>query len=90
VFRRPGLEVRHPVLPGTRRRPPVALLARTTVVAGYLVALAVAGRPGWLALGLALALVVVWVVPLRLAAARRRPVARSHGPTTPPQPGPAT
>lgn len=52
------------------RAPTTAALGRTLAVAGYLVVLAVAGRPAWLAVLLGLALVVVWVLP---AALRDRP-----------------
>jgi hypothetical protein len=50
-------------------------IGRTVVVAGYLVALALAGRPAWLAVLLGAILVLVWVAPLVLAPPRRRSAA---------------
>ena len=51
------------------------LSARTigsaVVVAGYVVVLAVAGRPVWLAVLLGLVLLSVWVAPLMLSPPRR-------------------
>jgi hypothetical protein len=58
------------------------LVARTVVVGVYVVALALAGGPGWLAGLLSLALVAVWAAPFLLATnrqparARARPVSR--------------
>jgi hypothetical protein len=52
-------------------------VGRSAVVLGYLVALAVAGRPVWLAALLGVALVLVWASPL-LMTRRRRPWPR-HG-----------
>lgn len=48
------------------------VVGRTTVVLGYLGALAFAGRPVWLAALLGVALVLVWASPLLMT--RRRPV----------------
>ena len=48
------------------------MIGRSVVVAGYLVALAVAGRPVWLAVLLGVALLLVWAAPLVLDR-RRRP-----------------
>jgi hypothetical protein len=45
--------------------------ARTAAVAGYVLVLAVAGRPGWLAAVLGLVLVGVWAAPFLLATNRR-------------------
>jgi hypothetical protein len=46
------------------------MIGRSVVVAAYLVALAVAGRPVWLAVLLGVALVLVWVAPLVLDPSR--------------------
>jgi len=40
------------------------VVCRTVVVTAYLLALAVAGRPGWATGSLAVALVAVWLAPL--------------------------
>lgn len=50
-----------------RRDPPAAVVSRTLVVGSYLVALAIAGRPGWLAALVAACLVAVWAAPLALS-----------------------
>jgi hypothetical protein len=42
-------------------------VGRTVVVGGYLVAVALAGRPAWLAVLLGVTLVLVWAAPLVLA-----------------------
>jgi len=55
----------------------VRTTGRTVVVGGYLVAIAVAGRPVWLAVLLAIILALVWAAPLVLAPPRRRPPAGS-------------
>ena len=57
----------HPLSPRT--------IGRTAVVAGFLVALAVAGRPIPLAVLMGLLLVGVWAAPLVLAPARHRAAA---------------
>jgi hypothetical protein len=49
-------------------------VARTVVVGAYVVLLAVAGRPGWLAALLGMALVGVWASPFLLATNRRAAV----------------
>ena len=46
-------------------------VCRTVVVLGYLIAVAVAGRPTWAAAGAGLGLVAAWLAPLLLA--HRRP-----------------
>ena len=46
------------------------VIGRSVVVAAYLVALAVAGRPVWLAVLLGVALALVWVAPLVLDPSR--------------------
>ncbi|WP_448625974.1 hypothetical protein [Geodermatophilus sp. URMC 64] len=61
-------------------------LARTVVIGAFVVALAVAGRPGWLATLLGVLLVGVWAAPYLLVSNRRRPVRvvaepREAGPT---------
>ena len=56
-------------------------VARSVFVAGYLAALAIAGRPAWLAALLGVALVLVWASPLlmtRRRHVRSRPHSRSH------------
>jgi hypothetical protein len=50
-------------------------IGRTVVVGGYLVALALVGRPLWLAVLLGVALALVWAAPLLLAPPRSRPSA---------------
>jgi len=47
-----------------------ATIGRTVVVGAYLVALAVAGEPVWLAVLLGVALLLVWVAPLVLDPSR--------------------
>jgi hypothetical protein len=47
-------------------------IGRTAVVGGYVVAVALAGRPVWLAMLLALTLALVWAAPFVLAPPRRR------------------
>ena len=54
--------------------PSVRTVGRTAVVATWLLVLAVFGRPGWAAVLLGVALVLVWASPYLLAANRRRPV----------------
>jgi hypothetical protein len=49
-----------------------AAIGRTVVVGGYVAAVAVAGRPVWLAVLLGIALVLVWAGPLVLAPPRPR------------------
>lgn len=56
-------------------------VGRSTVVLGYLVALAIAGRPAWLAVLLGVALVLVWASPLLMTRGRPtrgRPRSRPH------------
>jgi hypothetical protein len=50
-------------------------IGRTVVVGLYLAALALAGRPIWLAVLLGVALTLVWAAPLLLAPPRSRPSA---------------
>jgi len=57
-------------------------LARTVVVAAYVIVLAVAGRPGWLAALLGVALVGVWAAPFLLVT-NRRPAVPPPGPALP-------
>ncbi|MGY1604009.1 hypothetical protein [Geodermatophilus sp. SYSU D00815] len=52
--------------------------ARTAVVGVYVVVLAVAGRPGWLAALLVVLLAAVWAAPFLLAT-NRRPSSRAAG-----------
>jgi hypothetical protein len=59
--------MRHPVT--------TSELGRTAVVGGYVVAVALAGRPVWLAVLLGVALVLVWAAPLALAPPRHRSAA---------------
>jgi hypothetical protein len=61
-------------------RDPLAtrLAARSVVVTAYVVVLAVAGSPGWLAGLLSLALVAVWAAPFVLASNRQRAAARGR------------
>jgi hypothetical protein len=44
--------------------PTTPTVCRTAVVLAFLLALAVAGRPGWAASSLALCLVAVWLAPV--------------------------
>ena len=50
----------------------VRTTGRTVVVGGYLVAIAVAGRPVWLAVLLGICLALVWAAPVVLAPPRHR------------------
>ena len=61
-------------------------IGRTVVVGLYLVALAFAGRPIWLAVLLGVALALVWAAPLLLAPTQSRPSAAS-GSASPSVPG---
>jgi hypothetical protein len=63
--------------------PSARTIGRTVVVASWLVALAVAGRPAWAAVLLGLFLVLVWASPLLLATNRRSP---ARGLVTPHRP----
>ena len=54
------------------RKLSTAMIGRTVVVGGYLVALVLVGRPVWLALLLGVLLVLVWVAPIVLAQPSRR------------------
>jgi hypothetical protein len=56
-------------------------VGRTAVVTAWLVALAVAGEPFWLAVPLGLGLVLVWASPYLLATNRQAAVRR---PAVPP------
>lgn len=49
-----------------------AAIGRTVVLAGYLLVVALVGRPVWLAVLLGAVLVLVWAAPLLLAPQRRR------------------
>jgi hypothetical protein len=44
--------------------PSIPTVCRTTVVLGFLLALALVGRPAWLSTVLGVALVAVWAAPL--------------------------
>jgi hypothetical protein len=57
---------------------PTRAIGRTVVVAGWLMVLAVAGDPVWLAVPLGAALVLVWASPYLLLT-NRRPAARRAG-----------
>ena len=50
----------------------VGTIGRTVVVGGYLVAVAIAGRPVWLAVLLGIILALVWAAPLVLTPPRHR------------------
>ena len=50
----------------------VRTIGRTVVVGGYLVAVAIAGRPVWLAVLLGICLVLVWAAPVVLTPPRHR------------------
>jgi hypothetical protein len=50
---------------------PARTVARTVVVGGWIVVLAVAGRPVWLALLMGLVLVGVWAAPLLSSTTRQ-------------------
>jgi hypothetical protein len=50
-------------------------IGRTAVVGGYVVAIALAGRPVWLAVLLGVTLVLVWAAPLVLVPSRHRSAA---------------
>jgi hypothetical protein len=60
---------------------PVRTVARSAVLAVWLLALAVTGRPAWLALLLGAALVALWAAPLALATQppRERPAPAAPG-----------
>jgi hypothetical protein len=60
--------------------PSTRTVGRTVVVAGWLFALAAAGRPTWAALLLGLVLVAVWASPYLLATNRRSPSRRVVAP----------
>ena len=68
---------------------PARTVARTVVVGGWIVVLAVAGRPVWLAVLMGLVLVGVWAAPL-LSATTRQAVLHSAapGPAEPQEAGP--
>jgi hypothetical protein len=55
----------------------VRTIGRTAVLGAYLLAVAIAGRPVWLALLLAIGLALVWAAPLVLAPPRHRSPAAS-------------
>jgi hypothetical protein len=52
--------------------PSLPTACRTVVVLAFLLALALAGRPGWSSAGLGLVLVGVWLAPLLVRHARQR------------------
>jgi hypothetical protein len=52
--------------------PSLPTACRTVVVLGFLLALAIAGRPGWTTPFLAMVLVGVWLAPLLVRHARHR------------------
>jgi Zn-dependent protease with chaperone function len=54
-------------------------IARSLVVAGWLLALAIAGEPAGLAVSLAAALALVWACPYLLVTTRRREARRAGG-----------
>jgi hypothetical protein len=56
--------------------PSARTVGRAVVVAAWLLALAVAGRPVWAAVLLGLLLVLVWASPLLLVTNRRAPAPR--------------
>ena len=66
--------------------PSLPTVCRTVVVLGFLLALALAGRPGWTSVVPALALVAVWVAPLVVRHRRRVvvPVAADPAPAEAP------
>lgn len=68
----------------------VRTTGRTVVVGGYLVAVAIAGRPVWLAVLLGMTLGLVWAAPIVLAprGTARPPSGRPSGPhpDAPPRP----
>jgi hypothetical protein len=67
---------------------PVRTVARTAVVGSWIVVLAGAGRPLWLAVLMGLVLVGVWAAPL-LSATTRGAVLRPAGPELAVEPGEA-
>jgi hypothetical protein len=67
---------------------PVRTVARTAVVGSWIVVLAVAGRPIWLAVLMGLVLVGVWAAPL-LSATTRGAVLRPAGRELAVEPGEA-
>jgi hypothetical protein len=67
---------------------PVRTIGRTAVVGSWVVVLAVAGRPAWLALLLGLVLVGVWVSPM-LSSTNRQVVLPTVGPELAVEPGEA-
>jgi len=56
-------------------RPSIPTVCRTVVVLGFLLALALAGRPGWGSTVLGVALVAVWAAPLVVRRHHAIPVA---------------
>jgi hypothetical protein len=52
--------------------PTLPAVCRTVVVLGFLLALSLAGRPGWPTAALGLALVAVWLAPLLVRHAMHR------------------
>jgi hypothetical protein len=58
--------------------PSIPTACRTVVVLGFLLALALAGRPGWSTAALGLALVAVWLAPLLVRHARQRAALRAR------------
>ena len=67
----------------------MAAICRTVVVLGYLVAVALAGRPVWETAVAALGLTAVWVAPLVLAHHRHRADQPAAVPALVVQPGEA-
>ena len=60
--------------------PSIPTVCRAVVVLAFLLALALAGRPGWATPALALVLVGVWLAPLLVRHARHRPVPAAAAP----------
>jgi multisubunit Na+/H+ antiporter MnhG subunit len=78
--------VAHPVSPersAAVHLPSPATVCRTVAVLGFLLALALAGTPGWSSVGLGLALVAVWLAPLVVAHARHRAALHARPPEAP-------
>jgi hypothetical protein len=61
-------------------RPSIPTICRTVVVLGYLLTLALTGRPGWSSTALGLALVAVWAAPLVVRRHHAIPVPASDAP----------
>jgi hypothetical protein len=65
-------------------------IGRTVVVAGWLLVLAVAGDPAWLAVLLGVVLVLVWASPYLLVSSRHPATRRANEATVTVWRGPAT